>query len=277
MDEADDETDGEAGGARAKGAEARVEKHLALVTEQARAIAAQALGPKRTATGMHHALAHLFAYEKQTKIALVHALARDPRCLPVCAPGCAFCCHLAVFASVPEILALAAHLRATLAPAELAARTAEIAAAAAAVGDLDRSARAASKRACPLLDGESGRCTVYEARPLACRAYNSCDAATCERAFDQALTRWDVPVDLFQLTVGRNVRAGLLAAVHAGGLDPGPYELSVGLHLALSEPDAEARWLAGETVFAAAETRIGRARRAAWDAEISRCARSGEA
>ncbi len=248
--------------------EERVAKHLAVVTGQARAIAAQALGPERTAEGLGAAVALLYSYEEQTKGALVQALARDPKCLPVCAPGCAYCCHLVVFASVPELLALAAHLRAALSPAELEERTRAITDAALAVADLDQAARAASKRPCPLLDVPSGQCTAYAARPLACRAYNSCDAATCARAFDEALTRWEVPVDLFQLTVGRNVRAGLLAAAHAAGLDPGPFELSVGLALALRTKDAEARWLAGEPIFAAAETRIGRQRRAEWRAAL---------
>jgi hypothetical protein len=50
----------------------------------------------------------------------------------------------------------------------------------------------------------------------------------------------------------------------AAGLDPGPYELACGLAVALTVPDAAARWLAKEPIFAAAETRIGRERRATW-------------
>ena len=116
------------------------------------------------------------------------------------------------------------------------------------------------------------RCGVYAARPLACRAYNSCDASVCEKAFVDARVRWDMPVDLFQLTVGRNVRTGLAAAIAAAGLDPGPYELAAGLEVALTTPDAEARWLAGEPIFAAAETRIGRERRDAWREAFARAA-----
>src|SRR5271163_3395549 len=36
--------------------------------------------------------------------------------VPACAPGCASCCHVHVDATAPEILAVAAHLRATLPP-----------------------------------------------------------------------------------------------------------------------------------------------------------------
>lgn len=36
---------------------------------------------------------------------------------------------------------------------------------------LDALVRGEEQRICPLLDRESGRCRVYEARPIACRAY----------------------------------------------------------------------------------------------------------
>ena len=252
--------------------EARVEAHLAMVTAQA-VNAARPLFDERSPEARRRAMELLLSYEEQTKGALVAALARDPRCLPVCAPGCAFCCHLSVFAAVPEILHLAEHLRGALSAPDLAALSARVAAAAAAIAELSQEGRARAKRACPLLDEATGRCGVYAARPLACRAYNSCDAGVCERAYANALTRWEMPVNLFQLTVSRNVRTGLMAAVFAAGLNPGPYELACGLSVALEVPDAEARWLAGEPIFAAAETRIGRERRAGWRASLARSRR----
>jgi Fe-S-cluster containining protein len=236
--------------------EERVEKHLEIVARETEATALPLL---TTPEALFRAVERTYLYEEGTKKALVDALARDPKCLPVCAPGCAYCCHLSVFASTPEILYLAERLR----PAgpELAER---IARAAEAIRDLGQEERARAKRPCPLLERETGRCGVYAARPLACRAYNSCDAGVCARAFDDALVHWNMPVDLFQLTVSRNVRKGLIAAARAGGLDPGPYELACGLAVALRIPDAAARWLAREPIFAEAETRIGRERRASW-------------
>jgi Fe-S-cluster containining protein len=242
--------------------EQRVAKHLEIVTRQTESAVAPLLGSSPEA--LYRAVEQTFAYEGETKKALVVALARDPKCLPVCAPGCAFCCHLSVFAATPEILYLAEHLRRALPEARFEALRVEVKSAAAAIAELSQEERARAKRPCPLLDGETGRCGVYAARPLACRAYNSCDAGVCEKAFDEALVHWDMPVDLFQLTVSRNARAGLMSAVFAAGLDPGPYELACGLAVALETPDAAARWLAKEPVFAAAETRIGRERRASW-------------
>jgi hypothetical protein len=45
----------------------------------------------------------------------------------------------------------------------------------------------------------------------------------------------------------------LLAAMSAAGLDCRSYELNAALHIALSEPNAEQRWLDGENIFAIAE------------------------
>jgi Fe-S-cluster containining protein len=247
--------------------EQRVEKHLEIVTRQTESAVAPLLGSPEA---LERAVEGTYAYDAEAKTALVLALARDPRCLPVCAPGCAFCCHLSVFAAVPEILYLAAHLRRTLPEERLDALTAAVVRAAAAVAELSQEERARAKKPCPLLDLESGRCGAYDARPLACRAYNSCDASVCERAYDDALVHWDMPVDLFQLTLSRNVRAGLMAAAVARGLDPGPYELACGLAVALTTPDAAARWLKGEPIFAAAETRIGRERRPGWREAFAR-------
>lgn len=233
--------------------EARVAKHLAIVVEQARAIAA----PDPVG-----ALPALFAYEAQTREALVTALARDPKCLPVCAPGCAYCCHLVVLASVPEVLHLAAHLRATRTNAEIAALTASLRARADHVRGMDAHARAEAQTPCLLLDRETGKCTVYEARPFSCRAYNSCDANVCKQAFDAKSRSWDLPVDLFQLTVTRNVREGLLEATRASSREPGPYDLMVALAIALENEDAEARYRAGEPIFDEAETLLAKERRA---------------
>ena len=249
---------------------AALEEHLAIITRQMTAAVRAFLAGARSEEALLRMVGDTFAFEAQTRAALVEGLARDPKCLPVCSPGCAYCCHLSVFASVPEILFLAAALRATLSAEALAALTARVVAAASAFADASREDRGRAKRPCPLLDVASGRCGVYEARPLVCRAYNSCDVGVCKTAFDDALVHWEMPVDLVQLSASRNVRTGLLAGVYAAGLDPGPYDLACGLAVALTVDDATERWLAGDALFSAAETAIGRTLRATWRAAFDK-------
>jgi Fe-S-cluster containining protein len=50
------------------------------------------------------------------------------------------------------------------------------------VGEMDHRARWEARVPCVLL-GEDGRCTVYEVRPLRCRAFHSCSESICREAF----------------------------------------------------------------------------------------------
>ncbi|WP_210268415.1 MULTISPECIES: YkgJ family cysteine cluster protein [Bradyrhizobium] len=101
-----------------------------------------------------------------------------------CKSACAACCYL--FVAVPPGIAeaIAAHIEVTFSPVErtaLVTRLDEAAAAAAVVEDPKR-----LRRRCPLL-GEDDRCSVYEVRPLTCRAFTSTSVSQCEQiAFDPA-------------------------------------------------------------------------------------------
>jgi len=101
-----------------------------------------------------------------------------------CRSACAACCHL--FVAVPPGIAeaIAIHIAATFSTAErtaLMTRLDEAAAAAAAVEEPIK-----LRRRCPLL-GEDDRCSVYEVRPLTCRAFTSTSVSRCQQiAFDPA-------------------------------------------------------------------------------------------
>ncbi|MCP3446074.1 YkgJ family cysteine cluster protein [Bradyrhizobium sp. CCGUVB14] len=101
-----------------------------------------------------------------------------------CRSACAACCYL--FVAVPPGIAeaIAAHIEVTFSAAERAAlmtRLDEAAVVAASVEDPIR-----LRRRCPLL-GDDDRCSVYEVRPLTCRAFTSTSVAQCEQiAFDPA-------------------------------------------------------------------------------------------
>jgi Fe-S-cluster containining protein len=102
---------------------------------------------------------------------------------PACGPGCASCCHVHVEASLPEILAVAAHLEETRPPEALAALRESLARHVGVVGGLSDEERWAARIPCALL-GEEGRCAVYPARPLRCRAFHSTSATLCRDAFE---------------------------------------------------------------------------------------------
>lgn len=168
--------------------------------------------------------------------------ANDPAPAAVaCKEGCAYCCHLSVTATAPEIFAIAARLRAERTPdavqglIEAAGRTA----------NLDRAARVAGRLPCMLL--EEGRCTVYASRPISCRSLLSREVEPCIETYEGREAA--IPVPRAAAVIATDCRFALCAALLAAGLAFDGYELSAGLRVALGDADAEAKWLAGEAVF----------------------------
>jgi hypothetical protein len=178
------------------------------------------------------------------------AMTKDPPKSPAaCREGCAWCCHYTVGTAAPEVLRIAAYLRQTLSPEELDAareRVRERARQRRAVRP-DRRSRAGLP--CALLVGD--RCLAYPVRPLTCRGFNSDDARRCERSLKPGgppLAPSYEPQQRLCTFVLDGLRAGLEESRLAGDL----LELTAALEIALSEPDAADRWLAGQPVFAQA-------------------------
>lgn len=183
------------------------------------------------------------------------------RLLPVCKEGCSYCCHQVVFASAPEILRIADHLRSTRSPEELESLRARASENAARVKDLDLEQRAASPTPCPLLDEKTGACGVYPVRPIACRAYHSGDVEACRTAFARRVSYPILPINPALFHVAHAYAFGMMTACEARGLDCGPYDLAVAVPAALDSDLSEA-WLRGERVLPA--TMVSTAVRAGW-------------
>jgi Fe-S-cluster containining protein len=90
-----------------------------------------------------------------------------------CHKGCAWCCNFHVTVRFADAAHLARRARAE------PALEARVRATAAKVGHLDPVGRLRAAIPCAFLDQATGACSVYEDRPLACRAYRSRDAGWC--------------------------------------------------------------------------------------------------
>jgi hypothetical protein len=165
-----------------------------------------------------------------------------------CRSGCSFCCHNAVSVSAPEAFRLADAVR-RLPPAERASLEGDLRTRAAEVAGLTLREQANRRTPCALLASD-GSCRRYAERPLPCIGLASFDRAACERVF-QGLGKADlIPIDNVLLSVSGAHNLALRLACRDLGLSPARYELHDALVVALDDPDAERRWLAGEDPLA---------------------------
>ena len=167
-------------------------------------------------------------------------LSRAPSGAVACKAGCDHCCHQPVGLTPPEALAIAFHLRQTLASTELTTVAARLAQRAQETRGLSSAERFSPEQPCPFL--ERGKCSIYEVRPLACRGMNSLDAEECETRLRDPDAR---AAFLARGSGGRSFMEPIRAfhAISAGlqlslselyGLDMRPLELTAALDLLLN-------------------------------------------
>jgi Fe-S-cluster containining protein len=167
-----------------------------------------------------------------------------PRTPLACREGCAWCCYQRVGTAAPEVFRLVAYLRSTLSSEQWSALLQR-------VGQRAAARRAAQRAPLPCVLLADDRCMAYQARPLTCRGYNSSNAHLCERALTPGAAV-EIPLYAPQKRLPTFVLDGLRAGAVESGLDGTLLELTAALEVALTTPDAEQRWLAGEALFAPA-------------------------
>ena len=186
-------------------------------------------------------------------------LARAPEGAVACRAGCDHCCYQAVGVTAPEALAILDHLKSTRSSGELAAVAARVSARHDETRGLSSQERFSPDHPCPFL--EAGQCSIYEARPLACRGMNSLDAGECAtrlrdpdaRAAFLASGRgghsYLEPIRAFH-AISAGLQLGLSELYH---LDMRPLELTAAMQLLLAGPaSGPADWISGERPFESA-------------------------
>jgi hypothetical protein len=166
-----------------------------------------------------------------------------------CREGCDWCCYFPVGTNVPEVARIAAYLRQTLPPEELAALRERVGRLAEERRAQASSARGGARLPCALL--AEHRCVAYPVRPLTCRGFNSRDAHPCELAATSR-GRIDVPLYVPQQRLTTFALDGVIAGLAQAGLPADRLELTAALRVVLEDPGAVERWLAGAPVFAPA-------------------------
>lgn len=162
-----------------------------------------------------------------------------------CRAGCAHCCQQMVQVHPAEAFFIAAQLH---------DRPETVAAIHTAAGQMNEAAgKGKFWLRCPLL--VDGLCTIYDARPLSCRAFTSINVNDCINYLSPLGTGSGSAISAPNAYAGlRNiVKAMCLTAMRLRGLPETGYELNSALSAILARDHAEQRWLAGEDIFACAK------------------------
>ena len=101
-----------------------------------------------------------------------------------CGPGCAWCCHLGVTVSIPELLVIFEELSAQTTAEGMTYFKTRVQEAVAAGNTLEDAFWYESRTSCPFLDNKNG-CLIYPIRPFACRAHHSTDARLCQQGYEE--------------------------------------------------------------------------------------------
>jgi len=186
---------------------------------------------------------------------LIEEAKRRTNAPPVaCHAGCPWCCHVTVTTTIPEVIQISEYLRAAAGVQgaeglhvdtidEYVDR----------VRGLSLQQRAVLRLRCPVQDPATAYCSLWPIRPLLCRSWTSADVSKCRQAFYEPSKDIRAPVLRVQRDIAQAVGAGLVAGLRSAGLEGGAVYLADALQVALAEPDAATRWLAGEPAFEDAE------------------------
>lgn len=160
------------------------------------------------------------------------ALAERQNLNVACFNGCEWCCHQAVYANSYEIHFLSEEIKNNISPEELSNLIIRNENKYSVTSKLSDNEILKYKHPCPLLKNSS--CSIYSARPMACRIYLSTKLETCIEFFDHPENESNYPALMdFPLRAGRMMNEGFRAALKEIGVKTTEFRLEEGLEITL--------------------------------------------
>jgi Fe-S-cluster containining protein len=168
----------------------------------------------------------------------------------VCLAGCTSCCFNQVEVTPPEALLIGNYVAQNFSPEARDGLLTRVNRALnfKAGKSKKKIARLRHKLPCPLL--QDHKCSVYEVRPLVCRAMHALAAGACEAELRQGkLGPGEFYAHRYEFVW--SISSGLQNGCREAGCQTGGLDLDVALRDFFSQAKAGERWLAGKQVFGA--------------------------
>ncbi|WP_320170499.1 YkgJ family cysteine cluster protein [Maridesulfovibrio sp.] len=179
-----------------------------------------------------------------------------------CKRGCIYCCVNQVSLTPPEALFLGFHLLETRTPQQLLELHARARTLSESLKGKSRQEIGMTRHLYPCLFMENGTCSIYPARPLVCRGWNSVNAQMCKHSNQSGDALAPIENHPLPRLLAASVQTGLLQGARDLGLETG-FLLLTRAVLLLLEGGAEhgvmnctTDWLEGRPFFARISTLI---------------------
>lgn len=173
-----------------------------------------------------------------------------------CKRGCIHCCHNQVSLTAPEALFLGFHLLETRSPQQLQELELRALALVERMRGKSRQEIGMERHLYPCLFLEQGNCSIYPARPLVCRGWNSVSEAMCLESNQSGDALAPIENHAIVRLLAESIQLGLLHGSSALGLEAG-YLLLARATVLLLEGGLEKNvlsctddWLRGKAFFA---------------------------
>jgi len=155
-----------------------------------------------------------------------------------CQKGCHWCCHQAVYANSYELHFLSEKIKSSVSAEKISKYIEAADEKFAATSKMSEEEISRYKTPCPLL--ENGACSIYEARPMACRIYLSTNLGTCLEFYKHPENNHNYPALIdFPLRAGRMMNEGFMAALKGYGIETVEFRLEEGLKIVLKNDQPE--------------------------------------
>lgn len=160
------------------------------------------------------------------------ALAKRQNINVACFRGCHWCCHQAVFANSYELHYLSEKIKEKFTVQEVTGIIAKTTEKHNKTSSLIEEEVLRYKSPCPLL--ADGACSIYAARPMACRIYLSTKLESCLEFYHHPENEDNFPALIdFPLKAGRMLNEGFRAALKEHGIETTEFRLEEGLYITL--------------------------------------------
>jgi Fe-S-cluster containining protein len=222
----------------------------------------QILAQDPTPRGLMHVLNNATGFAETMAVKF-----RNPRTPAVaCKEGCSWCCYQTVPVTAPEAFAIADFLQTSQDQVSLEVTVARLKEVCQRTHGLTPRERTKQHVACSFL--ETGKCSIYQVRPLACSEFTSMDVDDCKRAYRVGFKPKGIIHEKARMVTFYAVQQGLLEGLRESlpTSDAGPLELTAAVIAAL-RPNAAEAWLAGEGIFDQAHLRADPSNESALESE----------